>query len=103
MKISQAITMLKDIQKRTSPDEEIAFIIYDRDDAIEYIMNAVDDWTTPEDEVMKIFSNEYMQKVAIHLNQDDGVWQELTDSFDSAVEQQWKAAKAELAKSTTST
>ena len=91
MKISDGIKMLTETLSYAGKDEEVFMFVFTKDEAIEWIMNSMDDAAEMTEEgIGEVFDSEEMEKVTKYLNQNEGVWQELMESFAYIVEKLWK-------------
>ena len=91
MKISAAIKCLSETLAYAGKDEEVFVFFYTRDEAVEWIMNSQDDsHGMTEESIGEVFDDEQMEKVSKFLNQSEGVWEELNDSFAYIVSKLWK-------------
>jgi len=100
MKISDGIKMLSETLSYAGKDEEIFMFTFTKDEAVEWISNSMDDAEgMTEEGIGEIFDDEQMEKVSRYLNQNEGVWQELMESFAYAVEKCWKEKRDGKSKS----
>jgi len=100
VKISAAIKSLSDTLAYSGKDEEVFVFFYTRDEAVEWIMNSMDDaHGMTEEGVGEVFDNEQMEKVSRYLNQCDGVWQEMNENFAYIVYKLWKEKRGAKSKS----
>lgn len=100
MKITDGIKMLTETLSYAGKDEEVFMFVFTKDEAIELIMNNMDDAAEMTEEgIGEIFDSEQMEKVTRYLNQNEGVWQELNESFVYIVEKLWKEKRNGKSKS----
>ena len=100
MKISEAIKSLSETLAYAGKDEEVFVVIYTRDEAVEWIMNSMDDAEgMTEEGIGEVFNEEEMHKVSRFLNQSEGIWQEMNESFAYIVNKLWKEKRDAKSKS----
>ena len=90
MKVSHLIENLQTMHK---PDDDIFIMQYGRDDAVEMIMNNLEEMEMPDDEIEKRLTVNVWSKVVDEMNNDDGLWNDASESFRWSVEKAWKEVR----------